>query len=679
MNETIKEIYIHDEYKLQKIGLLDDFVSVVWNNRFLTSGDFEFIVKLTKRNIDLIKRNRFVTRKNLDEIGIIEEVTISDDNGTKQIKAVGRMAQSLLSRRIIWDSTLLNGLTLPQLRALIDNNLINPADVKRQIPAQYTEVLKVGNEIIKDDIYESAKLQSISADGVIIERQTEKADFYNYVSPQVFRHETNVSIVTENPSASVYIGEMLRNPVTNNKDTVELIGSSYKKIKRVAKADVRTLLFNFIKNIPNTDVSDIRYYVKYMSITNGSVVNKNKEVFYYLIAIENIFTHSNFFEYFNPTYDDYWYKNAGSENSQKSIKLAIDEATVPCGMVDSNNDFYYWCKYDVKDENGNIVLTVSSGYEGTSYNYYNEPFSYNATLKAILFCAIGYSVTFHIVGLDGSTVHWYHYDFSMDAPIPKGYTIYDTDSTTTIDLSALPTNAEKYSLMNGSELSIGTMSMTMFRKNDVRQYLFLGNSLESNSTIYELVEGSNLADYVEKTLESLNIGIKARYNDTDKNIYLDFYTGENKTLGNGKLRPVIFSKNMDALNGYSITESAKSKTTIVKLKGNADSGIYYRTVGSGAGISRIENFSSIDSNDTFSGADYAKDLASKGELFLNGFEIVVDAQIYANAYKYREHYKVGDTCTILVDDFSIQYDVRILEVCESYDTNGYQITLVLGV
>ena len=155
MNDTIKEIYIHDEHKLQKIGLLDDFISVVWNNRFLTSGDFEFIVKLTKRNIDLIKRNRFVTRKNLDEIGIIEEVTISDDNGTKQIKAVGRMAQSLLNRRIVWDSTLLNGLTLPQLRALIDNNLISAKDESRKIPAQYTEVLKVGNEIVKEDIYES--------------------------------------------------------------------------------------------------------------------------------------------------------------------------------------------------------------------------------------------------------------------------------------------------------------------------------------------------------------------------------------------------------------------------------------------------------------------------------------------------------------------------------------------
>ena len=673
MNDTIKEIYIHDEYKLQKIGLLDDFVSVVWNNRFLTSGDFEFIVKLTKRNIDLIKRNRFVTRKNLDEIGIIEEVTISDDNGTKQIKAVGRMAQSLLNRRIVWDSTLLNGLTLPQLRALIDNNLISAKDESRKIPAQYTEVLKVGNEIVKEDIYESAKLQSISADGVIIERQTENADFYNYASPQVFQHETNVSIVTENPSKSVYIGEMLRNPITNSKDTVELIGGIYKKIKRVAKANVRALLFDFIKNFPERDINDIMYHFGYVRC---NILSSTNEAIYTDIAIQNIFTHSNFFEYFSVTpaniqgYDPYFF-----------IKLAIEEATVPYGMEDGNGDFHNWCKYDVKDENGNVVLTVSSGYEkpGTAFNNYNAPFSEVATLKAILYCAIGYSVTFHILGVSGSEIHWYHYDFSMDAPIPKGYTIYErTDSTTTIDLSALPTNAEKYSLMNNSDLSIGTMSMTMLYKNDVRQYLFLGKSLVSNSTIYELVEGSNLADYVEKTLESLNIGIKARYNDTDKNIYLDFYTGENKTLGNGKLRPVIFSKNMDALNGYSITESAKSKTTIVKLKGNADSGTYYRTVGSGAGISRIENFSSINSN-TFSGADYAKDLASKGELFLNGFEIVVDAQVYANAYKYREHYKVGDVCTILVDDFAIQYDVRVLEVCESYDTNGYQITLVLGV
>ena len=671
MNETIKEIYIHDEYKLQKIGLLDDFVSVVWNNRFLTSGDFEFIVKLTKRNIDLIKRNRFVTRKNLDEIGIIEEVTISDDNGTKQIKATGRMAQSLLNRRIVWDSTLLNGLTLPQLRALIDNNLINPSDVKRQIPAQYTEVLKVGNEIIKDDIYESAKLQSVSADGVIIERQTEKADFYNYVSPQVFQHETNVSIVTENPSASVYIGEMLRNPITNNKDTIELIGGAYKKIKRVAKSNVRTLLFDFIKNLSDKVMSDANNYVHFL---NSGMGENNKATRFSEIAIQDIFNHSNFFEYFNVTYDSYWGRDG-------LIKLAIDDATAPAGMEDPEGVFIHWCKYDVRDENGNVVLTVSSGYEkpGGQFNHYNWEFAHIAALKAILYCAIGYSVTFNILS-NADGLHWYQYDFSLSAPIPKGYTIYErTDSTTTIDLSALPANAEKYSLMNGSELSIGTMSMTMFFKNDTRSYLFLGNSLESNSTIYELVEGSNLADYVEKTLESLNIGIKARYNDVDKNIYLDFYTGENKTLGNGKLRPVIFSKNMDALNGYAITESAKSKTTIVKLKGNADSGVYYRTVGSGAGISRIENFSSIDSNNTFSGADYAKDLASKGELFLNGFEIVVDAQIYANAYKYREHYKVGDTCTILVDDFSIQYDVRILEVCESYDTNGYQITLVLGV
>ena len=674
MNETIKEIYIHDEYKLQKIGLLDDFVSVVWNNRFLTSGDFEFIVKLTKRNIDLVKRNRFVTRKNLDEIGVIEEVTLSDDNGTKQIKATGRMAQSLLNRRIVWDSTLLNGLTLPQLRALIDNNLISAKDESRKIPAQYTEVLKVGNEIVKEDVYERAKLQSVSADGVIIERQTEKADFYNYANPQVFQHETNVSIVTENPSKSVYIGEMLRNPVTNSKDTIELIGGGYKKIKRVAKANVRDLLFNFIKSFPERDIQDIMYHFDYVRC---NILSSTNEAIYTDIAIQNIFTHSNFFEYFSVTpaniqgYDPYFF-----------IKLAIEEATVPYGMEDGNGDFHNWCKYDVKDENGNVVLTVSSGYEkpGTEFNNYNAPFSEVATLKAILYCAIGYSVTFHILGTSGSEVHWYHYDFSLSAPIPKGYTIYErTDSTTTIDLSALPTNAEKYSLMNGSELSIGTMSMTMLYKNDVRQYLFLGNSLESNSTIYELVEGSNLADYVEKTLESLNIGIKARYNDTNKNIYLDFYTGENKTLGNGTLRPVIFSRNMDALNGYSITESAKSKTTIVKLKGNADSGTYYRTVGSGAGISRIENFSSINSNNTFSGADYAKDLASKGELFLNGFEIVVDAQVYANAYKYREHYKVGDVCTILVDDFAIQYDVRVLEVCESYDTNGYQITLVLGV
>ena len=57
----------------------------------------------------------------------------------------------------------------------------------------------------------------------------------------------------------------------------------------------------------------------------------------------------------------------------------------------------------------------------------------------------------------------------------------------------------------------------------------------------------------------------------------------------------------------------------------------------------------------------------------------MDADIYSNAYEYRNHYNVGDLCTIFIDEFNMSYDIRILEVCESYDTNGYQITLVLGV
>ncbi len=664
-------VYIHDENTLEKIGLLDDFKSFIWNNKYYESGDFEIIVPLNTHNLNLLKRNRFITRPGLKEIAIIETVSAYSQNDTEEIKITGTMAQSLLSRRVIWDSTLVNGATIPQLRALINNNLINPQDKRRCIPSGSYEISKVGNYIEKEDIY-TAQLQSVSANAYVEQWQQKETptntDWYNFKNEQILNLEENVSIETEEPTFSIVLGNMFKNPNTNVIDTIESLGNGeYKKIKRVEKDNnLHTYLFNQVKN-GQLEWTTEDYNTMYKIMT---------------VKIKTKFSSSTFFNWFNLKADDdgnisfpvySWDSMLGSyyEDTRAIVPRASKALEGNAGLLidvievfdpDESNKQVYTERHDEATEATELMA------------------------KGLAFQLLGYNVRFYNGALGKpDTVYAYIKDgYGADLHIPKkikGYALYDLETSTEsiINLSALPKNASVYKLMNNTELSSGLMSFIMSYTSPYKTFLNLGVFPENKATIYEIVDGENLESYVEENLQSMGLGLKARYEESNNQIYLDFYSGNNLIMENGKLRPVIFSKNMDALNGYNITESNKSKYTVVRLKAKDENDNEIKTeVGAGSGITRIEKFTSLNDLSTYSGADYIKSLASKGELFLNGFERVIDAEIFANAYKYREHYNVGDLCTIIVDDFSLRYDIRILGVCESYDTNGYQISLILG-
>lgn len=665
-------VYIHDENTLEKIGLLDDFKSFIWNNKYYESGDFEIIVPLNTHNLNLLKRNRFITRPGLKEIAIIETVSAYSQNDTEEIKITGTMAQSLLSRRVIWDSTLVNGATIPQLRALINNNLINPKDKRRCIPSGSYEISKVGNYIEKEDIY-TAQLQSVSANAYVEQWQQKETptntDWYNFKNEQVLNLEENVSIETEEPTFSIVLGNMFKNPNTNVIDTIESLGNGeYKKIKRVEKDNnLHTYLFNQVKN-GQLEWTTEDYNTMYKIMT---------------VKIKTKFSSSTFFNWFNLKADD-----------DGNISFPVYSWDIMLGSYYEDTRAIVPRASKALEGNAGLLIDVIEVFDPDESNkqVYTERHdeATEATelmAKGLAFQLLGYNVRFYNGALGKpDTVYAYIKDgYGADLHIPKkikGYALYDLETSTEsiINLSALPKNASVYKLMNNnSDLSSGLMSFIFSYNSPFKTFLNLGVFPENKATIYEIVDGENLESYVEENLQSMGLGLKARYEEENKQIYLDFYSGSNLIMENGKLRPVIFSKNMDALNGYNITESNKSKYTVVRLKAKDENDNEIKTeVGAGSGITRIEKFTSLNDLSTYSGADYIKSLASKGELFLNGFERVIDAEIFANAYKYRKHYNVGDLCTIIVDDFSLRYDIRILGVCESYDTNGYQISLILG-
>lgn len=77
-------------------------------------------------------------------------------------------------------------------------------------------------------------------------------------------------------------------------------------------------------------------------------------------------------------------------------------------------------------------------------------------------------------------------------------------------------------------------------------------------------------------------------------------------------------------------------------------------------------------------ADYTQALVNSGELELNGFTIAIGTEIELNNYKYRQHFNLGDIITIKINDLNLSYNIRIIEVCETFDSNGYKISLILG-
>lgn len=120
---------------LNKIKLLEVYRSFIWTTRYYEPGDFEFYTPATKALLNTIKRGYYIVRDDdLTQAMIINnlEVTTDIENGD-YITITGQSLKSILSRRIIWTQTNLNGNLETMLRQLVTQNAINPAIAARKI------------------------------------------------------------------------------------------------------------------------------------------------------------------------------------------------------------------------------------------------------------------------------------------------------------------------------------------------------------------------------------------------------------------------------------------------------------------------------------------------------------------------------------------------------------------
>lgn len=114
--------------------VIDTFNSLIWTTRYQKPGDFEIYISPYTELFEKAKDNYYIYNKNSEQTMIIEKIKteIDIDKGTFAT-ITGRSIESILDRRIVWDTTWYAGSIVDCIELLLNSNIINPKDKKRKI------------------------------------------------------------------------------------------------------------------------------------------------------------------------------------------------------------------------------------------------------------------------------------------------------------------------------------------------------------------------------------------------------------------------------------------------------------------------------------------------------------------------------------------------------------------
>ena len=118
----------------ERIGVIDDFESLIWHRKYYTSGVFKLKLPATDANLALVKEKRFIHKPGSDEAGIIDKIKLNNTVGdSESIEVEGYFLTGILARRIIPTQTTLYLSYRDIMHRLVNLNCVNTTN-KRVIP-----------------------------------------------------------------------------------------------------------------------------------------------------------------------------------------------------------------------------------------------------------------------------------------------------------------------------------------------------------------------------------------------------------------------------------------------------------------------------------------------------------------------------------------------------------------
>lgn len=120
------------------IGIVDDFQSIIWTERYNEAGDFKITGSLNSTIEKYCKIGYYATIAKSNVVMVIEKIEAEEHpKANNKITVTGRSIDTILDRRIIWNLTVVNGNIQDVIKHIITQNAINPTIAYRKIPNLY--------------------------------------------------------------------------------------------------------------------------------------------------------------------------------------------------------------------------------------------------------------------------------------------------------------------------------------------------------------------------------------------------------------------------------------------------------------------------------------------------------------------------------------------------------------
>ena len=214
---------------------------------------------------------------------------------------------------------------------------------------------------------------------------------------------------------------------------------------------------------------------------------------------------------------------------------------------------------------------------------------------------------------------------------------------------------------------------------------------ESGAAAQKQVSYENLLDYTEAVLKEYGIASTVKLNGNK--LQYTVYEGADRSAGNTDgNQQIVFSKEYDNLLSSEYTHDTTLEKNVALVGGEGE-GIdrFCVIIGSQSGLKRKEVFvdaSSIkktykdedDVEQTYTDAEYRAMLSSHGHQIMSAMTVSEDfngaIDITNGNWKYNKDVFLGDIVTVQDNDIGVYKNVRLGEVTEYQDRDGYAVEAV---
>jgi hypothetical protein len=118
----------------EDVLVIDRYESLIWTQRFQAYGDFELYLPVDPELLSVLSVNSYLRISESDCVMIVENIEFkTDEEEGDHLIISGRSLESLLTRRIVWPQTVLNGNVQNAIKKLVEQNIGVSASAERKI------------------------------------------------------------------------------------------------------------------------------------------------------------------------------------------------------------------------------------------------------------------------------------------------------------------------------------------------------------------------------------------------------------------------------------------------------------------------------------------------------------------------------------------------------------------